>query len=203
MLPPLPAVLVPALPFISLIATDWLRHSTLPTWANVSIALGVPATIALIWALIARAFTANIGADIVIVLALSYAVMALPDVASLRQWLQDTLKSPLAGLAAPRIVESTLTTSAAPITPYPEPTPLTLAAVKPEPPTIRRSTPITNRADVIMPGKVIAPGSLHGIASLHDREEPMSWQRPSTSSMDTAVSPPRDDDHGDPVPAEV
>lgn len=99
-IPPLPAALIPVLPFLSMILTDWLRHSTLPKWLNMLIALIAPLLIASLWGLLCGAFTPDLSADFVLIVALIYAVMALPDLAGLRAWLQDTLTSPFAMVAA-------------------------------------------------------------------------------------------------------
>ena len=126
-IPPLPASLIPALPFLSMLLTDWLRHSTLPKLLNVLFALLVPLFIAASWGLLDSAFTPNIGADFVLIVALIYAVMALPDLAVLRAWLQDTLTSPFA-LTSPSPAPVTTT---APVTPYSAPRAITLPGVAP------------------------------------------------------------------------
>lgn len=123
-IPPLPQALIPVLPFVALIATDWLRHSTLPRWVNVLIGLFVPLILATIWALLSNALTPDLSGDIALLVALCYAVMALPDIAPLRNWLQSTLTSPAALFASHHRsaeLEPAITATAGPAMPYPTP----------------------------------------------------------------------------------
>lgn len=119
-IPPLPQTMAAVLPFISLIVVDWLHHSTLPRWANVLIGLAVPLFLATIWALLSNALTLNLSGDIALLVALCYAVMALPDIAPLRDWLQSTLVSPAALLAHQQSApEPAITASTVPAAPTP------------------------------------------------------------------------------------
>lgn len=117
-IPPLPQALIPVLPFVTLIITDWLHHSTLPKWFNVLIGLFAPLFLATIWALLSNALTPDLSGDIVLLVALCYAVMALPDIAPLRQWLQDTLVSPAALFVRSPQPEPGISATDAPLTPY-------------------------------------------------------------------------------------
>ena len=120
-IPPLPETLIPMVSALAWFAVNWLKHSPLKLWVNALIALGVPPVIALIWALTIGAFLHHsLWQDIAIIVLLSYAALALPELAAWRQWLQDTLTSPLA-LVVPSTAPAQMTATTAPVTPYTSP----------------------------------------------------------------------------------
>jgi hypothetical protein len=125
-IPPLPQTLVPAMAFIAWFVANWLHHSPLKPWANALIALAVPFFVALIWAAFSGGFTQNVWGDIGLIVVLSYAALALPELAPWRQWLQDALASPFALWDAPTAVDATITATTPPMTPYSTPTGLDL-----------------------------------------------------------------------------
>ena len=186
-LPPLPETLIVPVAALAWSAVNWLYHSPLPVWINVLIALGVPPVIALAWALTIGAFLGHsLWQDIAIIVLLSYAALALPQLEGWRSYLQDALPSPLAKLApavtvrrrASLTTTSTVEATTMPMSPYPTPQAMAL-------PTTRR---YVSASGIALPCHTTMPANPPA--------------RPA--GMDTAVSPPRDDDgHGDPVPAEV
>lgn len=105
-IPSLPQTLIPAVSFLAWFVVNWLKHSTLPPWANALIALLVPVFVAWLWALASNVLTApSLWGNIAIIVVLSYAALALPELETWRQWLQDTFKSPFAWWPAPVTVE--------------------------------------------------------------------------------------------------
>lgn len=132
-IPSLPQTLVPAVSFLAWFAVNWLKHSALKPRDNALIALLVPVFVALIWAACSGGFTQNLWGDIGLIIVLSYAALALPELESWRQWLQDTLTSPFALWDAPTVVDSgpAITATNAPLTPYLPPQALDLRGVAP------------------------------------------------------------------------
>ena len=85
-------------PLLIMIVANWLQHDTLPRWANAMIVVVVTVAIAWGWAALNHELGAGLVANILLIISLSFAIMALPQLDGLQQWLRDTLASPFAVL---------------------------------------------------------------------------------------------------------
>ncbi len=92
-------ILTVGIPFLIMTATDWLKHDALPERVNALIVIVVTFLLAGIWALFSGQLIGNFYADFLLIAALSFAIMGIPELAPIRAWLQSILTSPFAMLA--------------------------------------------------------------------------------------------------------
>ncbi|HLZ64372.1 MAG TPA: hypothetical protein VKR06_46170 [Ktedonosporobacter sp.] len=94
-----PANYTIGIPFLIVVIANWLMHDTLPRWINAAIVVIVTFTVATIWAVFTRSLVGGWIANIMLIAGVSFGIMAVPELAGVRQWIRDTFLSPFSVLA--------------------------------------------------------------------------------------------------------
>lgn len=94
-----PANYTIGIPFLIVVIANWLMHDTLPRWINATILVIVTFAVATIWAIFTRSLVGGWIADIMLIAGVSFGIMAVPELAGVRQWIRDTFLSPFSVLA--------------------------------------------------------------------------------------------------------
>ena len=100
-------------PFVIMAACDWLKQDTLPDRVNAAIIIVTTIILAALWALVDNQLVGNFYADILVVAAISFSIMNIPELAGVRAWLSRILVSPFAMFApvTPMVTPVTLRSS--------------------------------------------------------------------------------------------